>query len=132
MKILNSVEAKLNKTTMPPFPDWNTGIVSNRSISKKSLIRVYRESEMKEYRTRLMRIQSTTGQILRGDHTFKMAKISQTNQAKLFTGLFNVVNERNQVIGYWLTTSKSLTELKEPFQKVNSQKPRKYNCLSFK
>ncbi len=54
----------------------------------------------------------------KGDQTFKVAKISKEDNAQVFMGLYSVMNEKNQVIGFWLMTTKSLYEISAPMKKV--------------
>lgn len=75
------------------------------------LVRAYekRSSELYECRARFM--SSLTGEVLKADHTYKIAKLPSINSTTPFKGMYSVLNEVGQVLGYWMTTSDSLTEI---------------------
>lgn len=52
-----------------------------------------------------------TGDILSGDHTFKIAKVPCSNFERIFDAMFSVMNEFGQIVGYWMVCSKSLKEI---------------------
>lgn len=71
------------------------------------------------YETKTAWIRSLRGDILSGDHTFKVAKVPCSNYERVFEAMFSVMNEKGQIIGYWMTCSKSLREIRPELEKVN-------------
>jgi hypothetical protein len=55
------------------------------------------------YKTRLMMI---TGDVLKGDHTFKMAGKVHADGGRPYEAVYTLMNEFNQVLGSWLLRSK--------------------------
>jgi hypothetical protein len=56
---------------------------------------------------------SLVGEVLKGDHTYKIAKQPSINATTPFKGMFSVLNEVGQVLGYSMTNSDSLDEIKD-------------------
>jgi hypothetical protein len=90
------------------------GQVPGEEFMKRLYIKC--QEQESEYKTRSM--MEIKGDILSGDHTFKVAKIVVSKGERLFKAQYTLMNENSLVIGYWFTTSKSLAEIQSNLKKV--------------
>lgn len=58
------------------------------------------------------------GKILRGDHTFAIAKVPTSKYERIYDALYCLMNEYGQIIGFWMTFSKNMEELRPHMEKV--------------
>ena len=113
-KFQTSVLCKLSgNRDFTPFGPFDEQI-PNRNFLRNVFIKYGAE----DYDLRNQIMQAGTGTILKCDHTFKVAKVPNQNGTKLFEALLTVMNEKNLILGYWFTQSKSMEELKPQFAKV--------------
>ena len=56
-------------------------------------------------------LQLTDGNIFKGDHSRKTAKLIRIKGARLFKSIYTLMNEFHQIIGFWFTIGESLQEL---------------------
>jgi hypothetical protein len=84
------------------------GCVPTTEVLKKA----YAWTSEKKSVLKTRAIMQTTGTILCGDHTFSVAKVPFQDHQRIFEAMFSVMNEHGQVIGYYMTNSKSLEEIR--------------------
>jgi hypothetical protein len=111
-----------------PFPEFQfrkgasvsyPGVVPPSSHIKKVLTtKLETEKDLK-----VAKMMTLKGRILKGDHTFKIAKIPFQLMEKVFEASYSVMNEFGQIIGYWMTVSRSLNELREELGLVAKRYP---------
>jgi hypothetical protein len=77
----------------------------------ESLKKAYMSVSMESYQTKVRKIMSLTGKVLSGDHTFAVAKVPHAGHQRIFEAMYSVQNEYNQIIGYYMTMTKSLNEV---------------------
>jgi hypothetical protein len=77
---------------------------------------IFTQKKSAEYKTR--RMMTIKGEILTGDHTFKVAKVIVSKQERLFEAQYSLMNEHSLVLGFWFTVSKSLYEIENHLKKV--------------
>ena len=59
------------------------------------------------------------GKVLKGDHSFKSTKhMAKFGEASVFTGLYTITNEYEEIVYQVLVPSKSVSYLTYPFQKM--------------
>ena len=64
---------------------------------------------------------SLKGDILSGDHTFAIANVPHPDHQRIFEGLYSNLNEYNQVVGYYMTMSQSVGELKTELAELKTR-----------
>ncbi|KAI3650243.1 hypothetical protein MP228_004907 [Amoeboaphelidium protococcarum] len=111
-----------NPGLIEPFGDFDDLSQYNGVIpSSKALKKFYLKSQSDQYDLKNAQIVATTGNVLSGDHTFKAAKVPISKSQQIFEGLYSLVNEFGQVIGYWLVAGKSLKDLKAEFSDLRAR-----------
>ena len=98
--------------------DMEFGTFKDQIPSRKFIKNVYLIYGSGDYDLRNKIMQSIPGTILKCDHTFKVAKVPNQRGTRLFEALLTVMNEKNQILGYWFTQTKSLEEVRLQFQQV--------------
>lgn len=93
---------------------WNGMIPSRQFLST-----LYMELADVSYAAKNQLMQSITGRILCGDHTFKIAKIPTLGYQRVFEAMYTVMNEYGQILGFWMVQSKSMNDLKDEFDAVS-------------
>ena len=58
------------------------------------------------------------GKILCGDHSHKIAKLVHVGGERAFEGLYSLMNEYGQIIGWWFVHSTNLSEVREKLKSV--------------
>lgn len=86
--------------------------------ARKTLINCYKKFRSEKLAMERKIQLSIGGRILRIDHTFKVAKLCKIKGQYVFKAVFEVMNEHNEIVAYWLTTSKSVPEMKLELEKV--------------
>lgn len=94
--------------------DGYRGQVPSQYILKRTFIQKQAKSATLKTRS----VMGLTGKILCGDHTFQVAKVPFAGHQRMFEAMYSIMNEHGQVIGYWMTSTKSLTEIKVELQTV--------------
>ncbi len=102
------------------LPDYDSNESPNTAPSVPYLISrlILLMESSDEYKTR--RMQMIDGLHISGDHSFKVMKCVCT-RGKPFTAVYCLLNEFSQVVGWWMTTGTSMTELEEQFQKLRQR-----------
>ncbi|KAI3634588.1 hypothetical protein MIR68_007499 [Amoeboaphelidium protococcarum] len=121
-KKISSAVRFQNPGLIEPFGDFDDLSQYNGVIpSSKALKKFYLKSQSDQYDLKNAQIVATTGNVLSGDHTFKAAKVPISKSQQIFEGLYSLVNEFGQVIGYWLVAGKSLKDLKAEFSDLRAR-----------
>jgi len=79
---------------------------------------ILRMESSDEYKTR--RMQMIDGLHVSGDHSFKVVRCMWT-RGRPFTAVYCLLNEYSQVVGWWMTTGTSMSELEEPLRKLRQR-----------
>ena len=115
-----NIPAKAPSFTIGQLP------VPSRQFLSKCYLNGTEKSE--EAESRLM--MSLRGEILRGDHTFAIAKMPQHQRHQLYEAMYTIMNEDGAIIGYWSTQSKSYVELERSFSKASRIPTISHNLIS--
>eukprot|EP00951_Prasinocladus_malaysianus_P016895 scaffold132287_cov33-Prasinocladus_malaysianus.AAC.3 len=67
------------------------------------------------------RMMMITGQILKGDMSFKLAKKIRADRTGQYTCVFSLMNEYGEILGYWFCRTKSILHLKSELEKVKKR-----------
>eukprot|EP00158_Paraphelidium_tribonemae_P003260 Partr_v1_DN26004_c2_g3_i1_m667 putative NA len=113
--------SSLSTAKVKPFGNYADANGWRGSIlSPQFLARVYCEVSVEAYPVKNRMMQSIKGDILRGDHTFKVAAVPMVNYQRIFEARFSIMNEFGHLLGFWQVQSKSLADLKTDFDMVQS------------
>eukprot|EP00158_Paraphelidium_tribonemae_P008313 Partr_v1_DN28548_c0_g1_i1_m73081 len=86
-----------------------------QTVKPKFLAGLYAQLSLATYSTKNRYMQSIVGDMLKCDHTFKVAAVPMIRNRRIFEAMFTVMNEYNLILGHWMVTSKSLAELHGEF-----------------
>ncbi|KAI3642336.1 hypothetical protein MP228_011891 [Amoeboaphelidium protococcarum] len=89
--------------------------------SQPSLILAYKERQSAVHQDKSNTLMSVKGEILCGDHTFKIAKVPVKNQNRLFKGCYSVMNEFGLVCGFYFVHSTGLKEIQMQLSKISQR-----------
>jgi hypothetical protein len=103
------------------FAEWGSNISFGKVPNVETLIRVFKIEAAKQETHLISRMMGVRGRILKCDHTFKMAKIIKVNRDKPFAALFSVMNEFNEIVGFWLASTKKISELRSALEQINAR-----------
>jgi len=90
------------------------GHIASTSFLKKC----YLNNVSKSAKLKTCKLMGLTGDILCGDHTFAVAKVPTQNYTKIFEGLYSIMNEYGQIMAYYMTCSKTLSEIEDNLKRV--------------
>ena len=98
------------------FDDVNGyhGVIPSEEFLKKHYVSYSAQS----YNLKNQFLQTLTGEILKGDHTFKVAKIPTEDGVRPFVAMYSVMNEYQMVLTYQMVPSKCLEDLRSSLEEV--------------
>eukprot|EP00158_Paraphelidium_tribonemae_P005699 Partr_v1_DN27472_c2_g1_i3_m71918 putative NA len=106
----------ISEKMIVPFPKNVSGLPSRAKLTK--LYKSHASSRI-EYESRCM--MALKGDILSGDHTFKIAKMPVVGKKAVFKATYHLMNESNQVIAHWMCHTSSISELRPDLQLVRER-----------
>ena len=66
-------------------------------------------------------MQRISGRYLSGDHSHKVAKVILMQGTRAFEGMYTVMNEYSQILGFWFVNGTSLSEIEPCLQGLNAR-----------
>jgi hypothetical protein len=93
--------------------DWKGSVPTTDVLKRAFVLHSAETEELKNWS-----MMSLTGTILRGDHTFKVAKVPFQDHQRIFQAMYSLMNEYGQILGYWMVNCKSLNEIKKELEMV--------------
>ena len=75
---------------------------------------IYSEHHQRRRPFLLTRLMMVTGEVLSGDMSFKVAKRILSNDGKFFECTYTLMNEHNEILGFWFCRSKSILQVGLP------------------
>lgn len=116
-----SIKEAFRNTKILDYPTWDSKLYGGMVPSEETLVSVFKTEAEKLERHLICRMMQLTGRILKCDHTFKMAKIIKVNGVKPYEALFCIMNENNEIIGFWLAPTTKISELESALLKVRER-----------
>jgi hypothetical protein len=104
-----------------PFGEYDGDLYRGQTPSVYILKRAFVGVMNKSSDIKTRSIMSLKGNILCGDHTFKVAKVPFSGHQRMFEAMWSMLNEHGQVVGYWMVSTKSLWELETELRTVIHQ-----------
>ena len=105
------------KREFPEFDsdEYQHGVPSVSYFISRLILRMESSDEYKK-----RRMQMIDGLHVSGDHSFKVVRCMWT-RGRPFTAVYCLLNEYSQVVGWWMTTGTSMSELEEPLRKLRQR-----------
>ncbi len=117
----NKISHAFQNMLIADYPPWDSPLFGGGVPSEETLIKIFK-TEMGD-REPIMSswMMQYTGRIIKCDHTHKSAKIVKVNGEKPCEALFSVMNEFNEIMGFYITGGKSMSELEEALKAMRKR-----------